>query len=113
MEAVQQALAFDVPVDTPPWDEGKDEQCQEDLPTPEQMREPGEDDGPKVKARQDVIWRIWRFYDELEQCPEEDVPKVRAAIAYLGGSLHVRYPIPNSIRKLVAPNIPVRKPKEQ
>jgi hypothetical protein len=76
------------------------------LPPPE--LEPAES-GPVVPANQQTLWRLWKLYEELEYRRPERVQPLRNAIAYLGGSLTVRCPIPASIREQVSWNIPVRR----
>ena len=76
------------------------------LPAPE--FEPAES-GPVVPENRATVDKIWELYNLLDYCSPERVQPLRNAIAYLGGSLTVRCPIPASIREQVSWDIPVRR----
>lgn len=81
----------------------------EDSPAPViPALEPAES-GTVIPANQQTLWKIWRLYEDLDRCSPSRVQILRNAIAYLGGSLTVRYPVPASIRELVPNDIPVRR----
>jgi len=54
------------------------------------------------------LWRLWELYNELDRAPTWRVPALRSAIAYLGGSLKVRHPVPKRLRNEIDGYIPVR-----
>ena len=75
--------------------------------------EPDEPEEPDFKVGRDVArqrLRLWRQYEALETCSPQAVQSHRNAIAYMGGSLEYRNPLPNFIRHIM-PNLkmPVRK----
>jgi hypothetical protein len=82
--------------------------CPNPVILPEPEFEPAEN-GPVMSADQQTLWHLWSLYGELDRCSPDRVPVLRSAIAYLGGSLKVRYPVPASIREQVPNDIPVRR----
>lgn len=68
------------------------------------------DDEPANKRFQANRWKLWHLYNDLDHCKPARVKTLRTAIAYLGGSLEYRYPVPKAIARTGVPYIPVRQP---
>lgn len=67
-----------------------------------------QDTSPQLKVDDRFRWKLWHLYNELDNCRPERVQALRTAIAYLGGSLDFRYPLPAAIAREGVEDIPVR-----
>lgn len=67
-----------------------------------------EEDQPVEKSYQRARWQLWHLYNELDNCSPERVTTLRTAIAWSGGRLDFRDPIPELIARQIDDPIPVR-----